>query len=166
MHGNDTIRIFCANLRRAVALGRQLELARKQLSDWMPLQPDIFDPETMDPAVTLALDGFRARFSDLQDILGRALFKSLTRLEAEEAPGNELTMRQRLALMEKWGILELEQWEKLREIRNDFAHEYPDQHRKKALALNAAWEGSRELLQIVNRIHHHLRQRHPELSCD
>ena len=163
---DDTTRIFCANLRRADALARQLELAREQLADRMPLQADAFDPETLDPALTLALDGFRARFSDLQDMLGRALFKSLARLEAEESPGNELTMRQRLALMEKWGILQQNQWEKLREIRNDFAPEYPDQHRQKALALNAAWEGSRELLQIVNRVHLYLRSRHPGLSCD
>jgi len=147
------------------ALARQLALAREQLQPVMPLDEKTFDPEAMDPSVTLALDGFRARFADLQDMLGKAMFKSLARLDQDESPGNELTTRERLALMEKRGILETEKWNEAREIRNAFVHDYPDRHPEKAAAYNAAWRFSDYLLEVAENLEAYSRRHHGEALC-
>jgi hypothetical protein len=55
----------------------------------------------MDPRDALLLDGFRARFSDLQDMPGRTMFKTIAQLDQDEIPELELTTRERIAPIDK-----------------------------------------------------------------
>lgn len=139
----------------------RLESALSQLSEQMPLDVECFNPDNMDDTFLLQLDGFRARFSDLQDYMGHTFIPMITKLDEDESAANPLSTRERNVLMERKGIFELTQWQKLREIRNGFAHEYPDEHIEKALLLNAAWQMSERLIAIaqsalnyVKRMHH------------
>lgn len=139
----------------------RLESALSQLSKQMPLDVECFNPDNMDDTFLLKLDGFRARFSDLQDYMGHTFMPMITKLDEDESAANPLSTRERNVLMERKGIFELTQWQKLREIRNGFAHEYPDEHIEKALLLNAAWQMSERLIAIaqsalnyVKRMHH------------
>lgn len=139
----------------------RLESALSQLSEQMPLDVECFNPDNMDDTFLLQLDGFRARFSDLQDYMGHTFIPMITKLDEDESAANPLSTRERNMLMERKGIFELTQWQKLREIRNGFAHEYPDEHIEKALLLNAAWQMSERLIAIaqsalnyVERMHH------------
>lgn len=139
----------------------RLESALSQLSEQMPLDVECFNPDNMDDTFLLQLDGFRARFSDLQDYMGHTIFPMICKLDEDESPAMPLSTRERNVLMERKGIFELTQWQKLREIRNGFAHEYPDEHIEKALLLNAAWQMSERLITIaqsalnyVERMHH------------
>lgn len=139
----------------------RLESALSQLSEQMPLDVECFNPDNMDDTFLLQLDGFRARFSDLQDYMGHTFIPMITKLDEDESAANPLSTRDRNVLMERKGIFELTQWQKLREIRNGFAHEYPDEHIEKALLLNAAWQMSERLIAIaqsalnyVKRMHH------------
>ncbi len=142
-------RIFTANLCRMQRLAERLEQALDQLRQDFPLQTDTFDPALLDPKLALFLDGFRARFADLQDLIGRTLFKSIALMDQDEAPGNELSTRERTVLMEKRGLIDARQWQELREIRNGFAHEYPDAPDEIAANLNAAWAHSKHLIGVA-----------------
>jgi len=153
-------RIAKQNLIRSQRAATALEEAVRELESLFPLDLDTFDPDAMEARDTLLLDGFRARYSSLQDLIGTTLFKTVVRLDEDETPERPLTTRERVALMEKRGILEQEQWRELREIRNQFAHEYPDQHQEKALNLNTAWEAVQPLLAIARKIAVYLEEKH------
>ena len=60
-----------------------------------------------------------------------------------------MTTRERLVLMEKRGLIDCEQWKDIREVRNNFTHEYPDENSSKAINLNAAWQCIPVLLSVV-----------------
>ena len=161
-----TAEIYCSNLQRMNALARQLRTARDLLASIMPLNEQDFDPEKLEPSTSLALDGFRARFSDLQDMLGKSMFKSLARMDQEETPENELSTRERLMLMEKRGIVDAERWNQAREIRNAFTHDYPDHAAEKAANYNAAWEFSNYLLEVVSNIQQYTARHYGTHPCD
>ncbi len=68
--------------------------------------------------------------------------------------------------MEKRGILDLLKWQDVREVRNSFAHDYPDQHRQKAENFNAALEYSAYLLVVVKNIEQYVLQHYERGLCD
>ena len=145
-------RILCANLERARRMRAQLQAALDQLNDVFPLDPERFDPDQLGPDVALKLDGFRARFADLQDMLAKSMLPALTRFEQEEAPGRPWSTRERLAWAAKQGLIDPDLWSEARELRNAFAHEYPNHHAEKAANYNAAWRLAPELIAVVARI--------------
>lgn len=108
----------------------------------------------------MLLDGFRARFSDLQDMLGRTMFKTIALLDEDEMSGIEMTTRERIALMEKRGLLDGDRWQDIREVRNSFAHEYPDEDAEKAANLNAAWQHAPVVLSVSHAVAEYLRDKH------
>ncbi|MCL5796031.1 MAG: hypothetical protein M1579_00845 [Gammaproteobacteria bacterium] len=141
--------IITSNLNSLNKLIHRLDSALLQLSDSMPLDVESFNPDNMDDTFLLQLDGFRARFSDLQDYMGHTIFPMICKLDEDESPAMPLSTRERNVLMERKGIFNLAEWQKLREIRNGFAHEYPDEHIEKALLLNAAWLMSERLIAVA-----------------
>jgi len=159
-------KIFCETYKRVQKMTRQLVVAQEQLSVVMPLDVKIFAPDSLRPGELLFLDGFRQRFSDLQDLLGKSMFKAITLMDQDEAPGNELSTRERLVLMEKRGLIDRKKWQRIREIRNAFAHDYPDQHEEKARSYNAAWECSRYLIEIVDNIGRYIAKHYGSGLCD
>ena len=136
----ETTTPYQARLKAADKLAQRLVQVVDALQETLPLAAETFDPEGLDISVSLALDAFRVRFSDLQDMLGRSLFAAIARADEDETPAQPLTTRERIALMEKRGILDADKWREIREIRNQFAHEYPDDHEEKAANINAAWQ--------------------------
>jgi hypothetical protein len=132
--------IVKSNLYRMHKLTHRLEQAEVQLQAFFPIDTAAFNPDALSVEMALFLDGFRARFADLQDMLGNAMFKTIALMDEDENPAREMTTRERTALMEKRGLIEIDQWHRIREVRNGFAHEYPDEHVEKATLLNHAWE--------------------------
>ena len=151
--------ILGLTIQRMNRLAERLDQAIEQLRDTLPLDPETFDPDHLAPTIGLLLDGFRARFSDLQDHIGRAVFKAVAQMDEDEMPGQELTTRERIVLMEKRRLINAETWKDIREVRNSFAHEYPEQHSEKAAHLNAAWDYSPTLLSITETISHYANRR-------
>ncbi|MCG5549479.1 hypothetical protein [Halorhodospira halochloris] len=152
-------------LRATQRLAYRLEQAIEVLRTHFPLDPDRFDPDMLPVEVAMGLDAFRTRFADLQDMLGRTTFRSLAMADEDESPGQELTTRERIALMERRGILDAAQWRQIREVRNQFAHEYPDDHGEKAANLNAAWQLTPPLLSVAQRCAQYAREKHGVTSC-
>lgn len=69
----------------------RLESALSQLSEQMPLDVECFNPDNMDDTFLLQLDGFRARFSDLQDYMGHTFIPMITKLDEDESAANPLS---------------------------------------------------------------------------
>lgn len=141
--------ILTSNLTSLQKLTDRLAGALSQLTDQMPLDAEHFNPDTLDDGFLLKLDGFRARFSDLQDFIGHTMIPMLCKIDEDETPVTPLSTRERNLLMERKGIFILSHWQALREIRNGFTHEYPNEHIEKAMLLNAAWSGSCKLIEIA-----------------
>jgi hypothetical protein len=160
--------IFCSNFQRMQRLAALLTSALEELDDrkLLPLNASQFHPNELSPSSSLYLDGFRARYSDLQDMLGTAMFQSIARLDEDESLGQELSTRERVVLMEKRGIIDAIKWQDSREIRNSFAHDYPDQHRQKAENFNAAREYSVYLLAVVKNIEQYIQHHYGVGYCD
>lgn len=81
------------------------------------------------------LDQLIFRFTRLQDTMGNKLFS--VGLSSLGEPVEEMTMLDKLHRLEKLSIISnAQKWLSLRELRNEFNHEYPDQDQIKAESLN------------------------------
>ncbi|MCK5538310.1 MAG: toxin-antitoxin system antitoxin subunit [Bacteroidales bacterium] len=97
---------------------------------------------------TRIVNSFLFNFSKLQDKIGAKLFKQVL-YELKEIDTFSLTMIDVLNRLEKLNILDTtEQWERLREIRNILAHEYPFDTEERIENITLAMEGFIELKSI------------------
>ena len=97
---------------------------------------------------TRIVNSFLFNFSKLQDKIGAKLFKQVL-YELKEIDTFSLTMIDVLNRLEKLNILDTpEQWERLREIRNILAHEYPFDTEERIENIELAMEGFMELKSI------------------
>ena len=98
------------------------------------------------------LNSFLFNFSKLQDKIGAKLFRTVL-YEMKEIDEPNMPMIDILNLLEKLGILESTQdWERLREIRNILAHEYPFDEKERIENIGLALEGYDRLKIIYERL--------------
>ena len=101
---------------------------------------------------TRIVNSFLFNFSKLQDKIGAKLFKQIL-YELKEIDTFSLTMIDILNRLEKLNILDAsKQWEKLREIRNILAHEYPCDIEERIENIDLAMEGFMELENIYRNL--------------
>jgi hypothetical protein len=94
-------------------------------------------------------DQFIARFSKLQDLMGAKLLPSVIELTHEE--GELTTFIDKLNRLEKMGaIASTDEWLKLREMRNQFSHDYPDDPDIQASLLNKSFGMAEQLLAALD----------------
>lgn len=141
--------IYHSSLEICKRHAKRLQWAMNRLQDKFPLN-----------AVTLSglsdeeiavLDQFTSRFAKLQDAMGTRLFPAILELtkEQEELPA----FLDKLNRLEKIGAIpSIDTWLLLREIRNHFSHDYPDDPELQAAALNKAYNLAGILLSILNGI--------------
>lgn len=97
------------------------------------------------------LDQFVLRFTKLQDSMGMRLLPAV--LQYLQEPYDDRPMLDKLNRLEKLGYLEsVESWQVLRAIRNQFAHDYPEDDSIKAAHLNQAVGAVAVLDGILGRI--------------
>lgn len=143
----DFASLFMANFSEAVRAATSLSASLRRTAHLFPLTG--VEMLNLDEEGQERLDAFRVRYASLQDILSNKLFRSLLVLEEESA----LTMLDVLHAMEKREILDsYKTWKRLRELRNAFMHDYPDEEDLKALALTEAHATAPILLEILNRL--------------
>lgn len=91
------------------------------------------------------MDQLILRYSKLQDAMGARLFPAL--LDVLQEPGDLDTFVDKLNRLEKLGVIEsAEQWQEFREMRNQFAHDYPDDPELQASLLNKGFTLAEGLL--------------------
>ena len=95
------------------------------------------------------LDVLFFRFAKLQDLLGEKIFRAYFELNAinQDQPFIKL-----LSMLEKEGILEVDNWIEFREIRNTISHDYPYNDKNIATSINAILDKIKDLIQIKNKI--------------
>jgi hypothetical protein len=92
------------------------------------------------------LDQITKRFSMLQDTIGSKIFSLTLELLQEDVP--DATFIDRINKLEKIGALEsAEFWKKIKKMRNEITHEYPDEKLYMTLLLNECLKESIKLLE-------------------
>lgn len=119
------------------------------LSDHFPLSPtELEELSDLDLAV---VDQFIVRFSKLQDAMGAKLLPGV--LELTQEHGELATFIDKLNKLEKIGAIEsAARWLRLREMRNQFAHDYPDDPEIQASLLNKAYFMAGDLLEALEHV--------------
>ena len=97
-----------------------------------------------------ALNTLIFRFSKLQDLMGRKIFREF--LEFIGISTVDFSFFDILKELEKEKILDIDSWQELRELRNDIAHDYPDEFDEKIQKINLFVKQSDKLLQIFNKV--------------
>ena len=94
------------------------------------------------------VNSFLFSYSKIQDKIGAKLFRKVL-YELKEIDDENMPMKDILNILEKLSILEkASDWDRLREIRNSLAHEYPFDIEERIENIHLALEGF-ELLQTI-----------------
>ena len=108
------------------------------------------------------IDQFVLRFSKLQDAIGGRFLPAILQYLGEDYESRP--MIDKLNRLEKLGFVEsAEKWQRIRDNRNKFAHDYPDDVEKNAENLNLAFEKALELYEILDSASVRLTHDRPEL---
>lgn len=111
------------------------------------------------------LDQFILRFSKLQDSVGGRFFPSLLDYLGEQY--EDRPMLDKLNRLEKLGYIQsAEKWQRIRDIRNKFAHDYPDDNEKNAAHLNLAFETVPDVFDILSVAAAKLQRDHHEVEFE
>lgn len=111
------------------------------------------------------IDQFILRFTKLQDTMGNRLFPAILRYLSE--PIEDRSMLDKLNRLEKLGFISsVNNWQIIRNIRNKFAHDYPDDPDKNAAQLNFALEAAISLYVMLAAINIKLTADYPLLELD
>ena len=129
---------------------KHLKHARHALDSLAPVLPlDGLTLNSLDLEGVQDVDQLVLRYSKLQDCMGSRLFPALLKVLME--PMEERPMLDKLHRLEKMRVLpSVNRWQELREIRNAFDHDYPEDDGVKAAALNAAVSGIADMAEILD----------------
>jgi hypothetical protein len=106
--------------------------------------------EIVDRGETLAYsDQVIYRFSKLQDCMGAKLFRSLLAYQGENTDRPFLDLLNRL---EQMGVLRVEEWYMMRDLRNEIAHNYDDDEETVVNILNTIESLSDDLHTILDEV--------------
>lgn len=127
----------------------RLNWAMRKMSLWLPISATRF--QELDDDEVAVLEVFSNRFGKLQDAMGVKLFP-LT-LEIAKEPDEFPAFIDKLNRLEKiHAIPSVEQWLSFRAIRNQFAHDYPEDSQQNAATLNLAYSQAQSLLDVLSQI--------------
>lgn len=128
------------------------EVLTEALSDLSPAVFTTEDVARLGSDQRRVLDQLAFRFGKLQDSMGEKVLPGVLDLVQEPlSPG--VTFAEKLQRLERIGALaNAADWRRLRELRNQVAHEYPDQPHIKAAVLNRFVQGVSELLAVWARV--------------
>lgn len=104
--------------------------------------------ECLTDAQVQALDQFVLRFTKLQDAMGTRLFPAILQYLQEQY--EERPMLDKLNRLEKLGYIQnAEEWQNIRNTRNKFAHDYPDEWERNAALINIACADAADMYSIL-----------------
>jgi len=89
------------------------------------------------------------RFSKLQDTIGAKLFKNFLLMQGENVNKPFLDILNRL---EEIGLIDVERWFEIRDLRNEIAHEYENSDFEAVEIINEINELKDDLKQILEKI--------------
>lgn len=151
--------ILALRQAQAVCLGHMQAL--KEALDDLAEQPSVMSGlEPLDKNGRRLLDQFAYRYTRLQDDMGARLMPSILQALGEDVA--VMPALDRFARLEQLGWLPSAQaWGTLRQIRNQFTHDYTEDPAQRAFRLQAALRAARELSDIMAGLQRRLQERFP-----
>jgi len=141
--------LFSLILAQCETHARRMRWAQQSLHTVFPLGANKLP--LLDDATVAIIDQFVGRFAKLQDAMGAKLFPIVLELTKEQ--GDLEAYLDKLNRLEKIGALpSVDEWLELREMRNAFAHDYPDDSELQAATLNRAYVTADRLLEILSHV--------------
>ena len=125
---------------------KRLLIAREYLQSIIPL--DVRKYENLEEIQMSFVDQMVYRFSKLKDTMGEKIFPSILLLDGEDV--KKMTFIDRFIRLEELGIVEKEEWMRLRKYRNEIAHEYSFNVAQIVEGINRIYQESEKLLHIFN----------------
>lgn len=143
---SDADQLLARNLLTADAVAERLSRSLERLAAVFPITAS--ELHTLDEDRIESIDAFIKRFDQLQDLLANRLFRGIAILEQEDLTA--LSRRDLALLMEKLGVIpSADEWSRLSILRNQLAHEYPDEPEKQADRLNTAFTHAQRLVLLA-----------------
>jgi len=129
----------------------RLNRAFLELNKKYPLPISIKDYENIlsNPLDLALADQVIYRFSKLQDTIGAKLFKNFLLMQGENVNKPFLDILNRL---EEIGLIDVERWFEIRDLRNEIAHEYENSDFEAVEIINEINELKNDLKQILEKI--------------
>jgi len=129
----------------------RLNRAFLELNKKYPLPISIKDYENIlsNPLDLALADQVIYRFSKLQDTIGAKLFKNFLLMQGENVNKPFLDILNRL---EEIGLIDVERWFEIRDLRNEIVHEYENSDFEVVEIINEINELKNDLKQILEKI--------------
>ena len=137
-------------------------VAKNHLSTLMPLSVESY-LHLNDVDISF-IDQLIFRFSKLQDTMGEKIFPFILVLSKEDV--KKKTFIDILNRLEELEIVDKAEWLKLREIRNDIAHEYSFNRDEVVDSIVAIYKTSDELIGIYKAVHNFCKNKFDSLVLD
>jgi len=121
----------------------RLQMAMNHIKLIFPLTPEKL--ETLKDEEIGLLELMTSRFAKLQDTIGQKIFPLLLRILGEYQERDSFI--DRLNKLEKLEILnDVDFWHRMRDVRNEIAHDYPEGADEKILKIRHCFDSSLALL--------------------
>jgi hypothetical protein len=141
--------VFALVLAQCETHARRMQWAKEALRTAFPLNAGRL--RELDDAQVAIIDQFVGRFAKLQDAMGAKLLPMVLELTKEQ--GDLEVYLDKLNRLEKIGALpSVDEWLELREMRNAFAHDYPEDSELQAAILNRAYAQADRLVGILQHV--------------
>ncbi len=127
---------------------QKIEDAKEYLKEIMPLNMDRYIK--LNKIESSFIDQLNFRFSKLQDTIGESVFKSILIMSKEEV--KKMTFLDILNRLEELEVVDTNEWLKLREVRNEIAHEYSFNQEEVVDNINLIYTKSEKLLEIYQKV--------------
>ncbi len=126
---------------------QKIEIAKKHISAFIPLTVNSY--QALSEIDTSFIDQLIYRFSKLQDTLGEKIFPSILTLAHEDV--KKKTCIDILNRLEELEVVNKNEWLKLREMRNEIAHEYSFNTEEVVDSIAIIYKISEQLLDIYHK---------------
>jgi len=114
------------------------------------LKLPITDYESLTQLQRFALNALIFRFSKLQDLIGTKIFRNYLNFSGFNLV--DKTFFDILKEIEKEGIIDIDSWDELRELRNKIAHDYPEEIDEMIESINMFIKKSSDLILVANKL--------------
>ena len=127
----------------------KINVAKQHLSKYMPLTVECYTH--LNDIDTSFVDQLIFRFSKLQDTLGEKIFPAVLILSEEDV--KRKTFVDILNRLEELDIINKNAWLKLREIRNEIAHEYSFNTEELVASITNIYNTSDDLIKFFDEVY-------------
>ena len=125
----------------------KIESVKRALDNIMPLDIESFDK--LSEIKQDKLDVLVFRFSKLQDLLGRKIFRTILEYSGFDT---NISFVKILSELEKESLLNVDRWISLRDVRNAIAHEYPNEEENMIEEINFIYKEVWYLVELSKKL--------------